>query len=494
MCQNCIYLYIWHINKAVNFSVMPRELVGRIYEREVLADSLTSHRSELIAVYGRRRVGKTYLVRAFFGSKINFSFTGLSSGKRADQIKNFMLKLNEVTPLFKDEKQPVDWLEAFNCLKIYLKSKKETKKKKVIFIDEFPWVDSHKSGFLAAFENFWNDYCTTRNDLVVVVCGSAASYMVKKIISNSKGLSKRITQTIKLKPFNLNETRAFFKYKGIPMEEYELLKIYMAFGGVAEYLEHVRAGDSATVAIDHLCFRKGAYLENEYNEVFKSLFVENSYHQKIMNVLANNKKEGITRDEILKGLKISSGGRFSNSLEDLILSGFVLKYDAYKDALKTTLYRVYDEFCLFYLKFMKPYAGLKWTQIFQKQTYKTWCGFAFETICLKHQEEIKKALKCNQIGSKNYSWHNKKAQIDLVIDRDDGIVNLCEIKFNNAEFLMDANDLKKLRAKENEFRTSTKTKKGIYTVMLSTWGVISNEYSRAIVSNNLTAKCLFEAL
>ena len=470
---------------------MSRQVVGRIREKQVLADTLTSHRSELVAVYGRRRIGKTYLIRAFFGNRITFNFTGLSAGTREVQLKNFMLKLNEVSNKFKDKKEPQDWLDAFSYLKQYLKGFRETKKKKVLFIDEFPWVDSHKSGFLAAFENFWNDYCTTRTDLVVVVCGSAASYMVKKIINNSKGLSKRITQTIKLEPFTLQETQSFFKYKGVKMEEYEILKIYMVLGGIAEYLEHVKVGESAVATIDRMCFQPGAYLENEYDQVFKSLFDEYSFHQRIMNVLSANKKEGITRDEILKELKISSGGRFSDSLEELMLSGFILRYDAYRNNLKATLYRVYDEFCLFHLQFMVPFKGSKWTQIFQKQAYKSWCGYSFETICLKHFSEIKKALKCDQIESKNYSWQNSKAQVDLVIDRNDDVVNLCEIKFYNDEFTIDANYLKALRIKENEFRAATKTKKGVYTVMMTTWGVKQNQYSSAIVSNDLTMTCLF---
>ena len=268
----------------------------------------------------------------------------------------------------------------------------------------------------------------------------------------------------------------------------------MVIGGIAEYLEQVKTGESAVITIDRLCFQQGAYLENEYDEVFKSLFDENSYHQKIMNVLAYNKKEGITRDEILKELKISSGGRFSDSLEDLMQSCFVLKYKAYKDDIKTTLYRVYDEFCLFHLQFMIPFKGSKWTQIFQKQEYKSWCGYAFETICLKHYKEVKKALKCDQIESKNYSWHNPRAQVDLVIDRDDDVVNLCEIKFYNDEFSLDATYLQRLRNKENQFRASTKTKKGIYTVMITTWGVKSNQYSQAIVTTSLTMKCLFEPM
>lgn len=471
---------------------MLKNIAGRIDEKQTLSDALNSHRSELIAVYGRRRIGKTYLIREFYHSNMIFSFTGLSEGKRPEQIKNFMLKLYEVSNKLVDQKQPKDWLDAFSLLKSFLKTLKETKKKKVIFIDEFPWVDSHKSGFLAAFENFWNDYCSSRRDLIVVVCGSAASYMIKKIINNSKGLSKRITQSIKLKPFSLKETKAFFKFKGILMEEYDILKIYMALGGVAEYLEHVRTGDSAVTSIENLCFKPSAYLANEYKEVFKSLFKEDSYHQKIMNALADTKKKGITREEILEQLKISSGGRFSNSLEELNQSGFVLKYDAYKNNTKSTLYRVFDEFCLFYHQFMKPNKGVKWTQIFQNQAYKTWSGYSFETICLKHSEEIKKALRCDQIQSKNYSWHNTNAQVDLVIDRADDVIDLCEIKFYNDEFSIDAAYLKKLRKKESQFRSTTSTKKSIYTVMISTWGLNPNQYSQSIISHNLTMECLFD--
>lgn len=470
---------------------MDMKLVGRIREQELLTDALTSHRSELVAIYGRRRIGKTYLVRAFFGKQITFSFTGLSKGKRSEQLKSFMLKLNEVSADFMFKK-PRDWLEAFSYFKAYLKGLKETHKKKVVFIDEFPWVDSHKSGFLPAFENFWNDYCTTRSDLLVVVCGSAAAYMVKNIINNSAGLSKRVTQTSKLNPFSLGETRDFFRHKGIPMEEYEILKIYMVLGGVAEYLEHVKPGESAVTTIENLCFKPGAYLEDEYNQVFKSLFEERSYHQKIMDALAGGNKKGMTREEILEVLQVSSGGRFSDSLDDLLQSGFLLKYDSFRNKKKTLLFRIFDEHCLFHLQFMRPFSGSSWMQIFQKPEYKTWCGYAFETICLKHANQVKKGLKCDQIQSSNYSWSNDKAQIDLVIDRDDGVITLLEIKFFNDEMSLTQADLDCLRNKENHFRLTTKTKKGLYTSMLSTWGVKPNQYSKAIVSNNLTMHCLFD--
>lgn len=217
---------------------MSKYIVGRLLEKEKLDEALSAKRSELIAIYGRRRIGKTYLIRNHYSKHIIFSFSGLRNGTRPDQIENFMLELREFTEKFKDDK-PENWLQAFNLLKQYLKGVRQTHKKKVIFIDEFPWVDTLRSGFLPAFENFWNTYCTTRNDLIVVICGSAASYMLKKIIRNRGGLHNRITRKIKLVPFQLNEVKEFFDYKGIHLPEIEVLKIYMALGGIAEYLEHV---------------------------------------------------------------------------------------------------------------------------------------------------------------------------------------------------------------------------------------------------------------
>jgi len=218
---------------------MGKKIIGRQREKEILSNALLSSRSELIAIYGRRRIGKTFLIREFYKEEMIFSVTGYSVGTRPVQIKNFMTKLNEVTDAFTEEK-PLDWMDGFGLLRKYIQGLRKSKRKKVIFIDEFPWIATNKSGFLSAFENFWNDFCTGRTDLVVVVCGSAASYMVKKLIKNHKGLSKRITQKLNLKPFSLAEVKDFFEHKNNPILEYELLKIYMALGGIPEYLEQVQ--------------------------------------------------------------------------------------------------------------------------------------------------------------------------------------------------------------------------------------------------------------
>jgi AAA+ ATPase superfamily predicted ATPase len=470
---------------------MSRKIVGRELEIAKLTSALNSDRSELIAVYGRRRIGKTYLTREFYRDRIIFSFVGLNNEARSSQIENFMLKLTEVSTQFKDEELPESWLQAFSKLKQFLKEIRQTKKKKVIFIDEFPWADSQRSGFLAAFENFWNDFCTTRSDLIVVVCGSAASYMVKKVIRNRGGLHNRITRKIKLDPFTLKETKAFMKYKGIAMPNIEILKIYMAFGGVAEYLEYLEPGDSAVTAIDRLCFQKGAQLENEFDDIFISLFEERAYHEKIISALTKGPKKGLKRDELLVELGIPSGGSFSKSLKELILSGFVLKYDSIANNRKTTRFRIYDEFCSFHIQFIVPFKGSRWTQVFQKQEYKSWCGYAFETICLKHVAEVKKALNCDQIESKNYTWSNNKAQVDLVIDRSDGVVNLCELKFYNDEFTVTSDYAMKLRNKETEFRLATGSKKGLYTTMITTWGV-KGPHSLGLVTDEVKMDSLFE--
>jgi len=465
------------------------EIIGREIEKQRFKESLQSHRSELIAVYGRRRIGKTFLIREYFSKQLFFSFSGLRNGVLSDQLENFMLELKRVS-LQKYSKNPSSWLEAFSYLKRYLAQVRETKKKKVIFIDEFPWVDSMRSGFLPAFENFWNAYCTTRKDLIVVICGSSASYMIKKIIRNRGGLHNRLTRKIKLEPFTLSEVNAFFKYKRIRLPDIEILKLYMTFGGIAEYLEHIQPGDSSVTAIDRICFQKGAQLEYEFDEVFKSLFEEGSYHEQIIQALAKGSKIGMTRDEILKIKGITSGGQFSKSLMELMESSFVEQYQSYRLNRKTTRYRIFDEFCLFHLQFMLPNKGGNWMQLSAKNDYSIWSGYAFELVCYKHVVSIKKELRCDQIQSVDFSWSNQHAQIDLVIDRKDDITILCELKFYNDLFYIDANYAQKLRMKESEYRRETKTKKAVYTMMLSTYG-IKGSHALGSVINSMKMDVLF---
>ena len=468
------------------------KIIGRKYEIEILQESLKSSKSELVAVYGRRRVGKTFLIREIYANQIKFEVTGLYQGELADQLANFTKELKKRSTNF-SIKTPKKWLDAFTLLEEYIE-KISGKDKKIIFIDEFPWMATQRSKFLLAFENFWNHFATKRSDLVVVICGSAASYMTKKIINNKGGLHNRISQKIRLLPFNLNETALFLKHKGINYTLYDILQVYMVMGGVPHYLEKLKKGDSVAQNIDRLCFEKDGVLNNEFNQLFASLFEDSEKHLTIIKTLASCRK-GLTRQTLLSKSKLASGGDFSLKLSELIESGFVSEYHYFQNKTKKSLFLLSDEYANFYLKFIKDHknngAGT-WQRLFNKSSYHSWSGFSFEAVCLKHIQQIKKALKIDAIYSTNSSWFNNNAQIDLLIDRDDNIINICELKFYQSEFSIDKKYYDNLKNKVAEFKSDTGTRKNLYLTMLTTYGVKPNAYSSEIVTNELTMNCLFE--
>jgi len=468
-------------------------VIGRINEIRILDDMLGSDSSELLAIYGRRRVGKTFLIREIYKNHIVFELTGLYKGSMKDQLQNFHTQLKSSSKKFENTKVPGDWLNAFQLLEDYLNGLK-SKKKKVVFIDEFPWIATARSKFLMVFEHFWNTYCTKRNDLVVVVCGSAASFMVNKIIKNKGGLHNRLSHKIRLMPFNLNEVSLFLKSKNIQLNHYDILQLYMVVGGVPHYINKINKGESVVQNIDRLCFENNGNLTNEFNEVFKSLFTNSDVHEHIIRALSRTKK-GVTRNRLLELCNLGSGGIFSKALDELIESGFVSQYTPFGKRKKDSLYRLSDEYSLFYIKFIEPNQGQgsgTWAKLFPKQSYKTWSGLVFETICLKHVDQIKKELGVAKIYSINSGWHNDKAQVDLVIDRDDGIINLCEMKFYNSLFTINKPEYENIKNKIAQFKESTKTRKNIFVTMITTYGVSENANYLEIVTNNFTMDCLFE--
>jgi hypothetical protein len=468
------------------------QIVGRFREIYKLEHLLASRKSELVAVYGRRRVGKTFLVREVYRKSMVFEITGLHNGSLKEQLKNFYNRLIEMDHGLISEPQPKDWSEAFKMLQIYLDSLKG-KRKKVIFIDEFPWMATMRSNFLMWFENFWNSYCTQRKDLIVVICGSAASYMVKNIIYNKGGLHNRISQRIRLEPFSLHEAKLFLNNKNIHLEHYDLITLYMAVGGVPQYLEMVNKGMSVSQNIDSLCFAKGAELANEFNEVFASLFSSSETHIAMIKALSQTNK-GLTRNGLLERCSIKQTGYASKVLWELVESGFVTQYTPFEKRNRGSLFRLTDEFCMFYQKFMesnKNQGNGTWNRLSVKQSFRSWSGFAFESICLKHIQQIKIALGIGGVFSKNSAWENENVQIDLVIDRDDNRINLCEMKFINGLFTIDKLYYQNLRKKIGHFREDTKTRKGVFLTMLTSFGVKQNSYSLSIVENNLTMDCLF---
>jgi uncharacterized protein len=466
-------------------------IVGRIEEQSILEQAFKSNKSELIALYGRRRVGKTFLIREFFKRSIVFEVTGLYHGNMNDQLRNFT---KEVRKKIKssDIEPPNCWLEAFTMLEEYL-GKLRGNNKKVVFIDEFPWIATARSKFLMAFENFWNTYCTNRQDIIVVICGSAASYMVQNIIKNKGGLHNRISRKIRLLPFNLYETELYLKKNGVKYTRYDIIQVYMALGGVPHYLERLNKGMSVPQNIDSLCFSKDGVLNDEFNQLFVSLFDDSERHMKIIRTLARTNK-GVTRNELIDKSGIRSGGDFTRKLDELIESGFVTEYPYYQNKKQLTLYRLSDEYSKFYLKFIednKDGGEGTWQRLSTTQSYNSWSGFMFETLCLKHIYQIKKSLRIDAIYSTSRSWFNNNAQVDLLIDRDDHVMNLCEMKFYNAPYTMDKKYYLNLKNKVAELRKDTNTRKNIFITMVTTYGVNENEYSKELIQNNLDMDALF---
>jgi len=470
-------------------------IVGREDEISILKDALNSKKSELIVLYGRRRIGKTFLVEEVYKKNMLFQFTGTYKVPLKTQLLSFHENMRTYS---KKYKKPTSWIEALYQLNDYI-LKKKTKSKKVIFIDEFPWIDTRKSNFLKAFENFWNGHASKHKDIVIVVCGSAASYMINKIIKSKGGLHNRLTKRIYLKPFTLYETRKLFLTNGVRLSDYDILQLYMVFGGVPKYLEKIKKGESVAQIIDRICFKKNAFLRGEFTNVFASLFEQDENHEAVVRALADVRK-GMTRNEILKKTKITTGGRLSKTLVELEESGFIENYTPYSGK-KNSLFRLTDEYSLFYIKFIestKPTNTGVWKKLYSAQAYKIWSGFSFETICIKHVDQIKEALKISGIHSTHGSWVNRQAhegaQIDLLIDRDDNVINICEMKFYNGKFSINKKYSENLLEKQNQFIRKTRTNKNIHLSFISTYGLKENIYSRQLVQNTFDSSILFRKL
>ncbi|MGB0431677.1 MAG: AAA family ATPase, partial [Bacteroidia bacterium] len=348
---------------------------------KVLKKVLNTPKSEFVAVYGRRRIGKTFLIDTVYSKDKFFEVTGLHNGSLTDQLEHFHSMVLAQWKAKKKLSKPKSWFEAFQQLETFILSSR-SKKKKVIFIDEFPWMDTPRSKFLMAFENFWNSFAAKRKDLVVVICGSAAAYMVKRIVKNKGGLHNRITEHIKLSPFNLHETEIFLQQKGAKLTRYDILQLYMIMGGVPHYLDKINQGESVAQIVDRLCFETDGPLFNEFENVFESLFSQHDKHVALIKALAS-KKKGLTRKELLSISGLASGGTLTQILDELLESGFIGQFYPYKKKVKDSLYRLTDEFSLFYLKFMQNKKRMgkgTWLSLFKSQSYATWSGLSFESI------------------------------------------------------------------------------------------------------------------
>jgi len=479
-----------------------KDIVGRIAEQEILAQKLETGKPELIAIYGRRRVGKTYLVRTFYKDLLSFEMTGIHNASLKDQLKNFSLSLGRAIKSAAPPAIPADWIQAFDELDRYLLDALPVNKPIVLFFDEFPWLQTPKSNFLKAFEHWWNSAGTKRANLKVVICGSAASWMIDKIVNNRGGLHNRLTQTIRLLPFTLGETGAYLHHIGVRLEPYQVLQLYMAIGGVPYYLQHIRPGESAAQAIDRLCFTKDGPLQSEFTNLYESLFANAEQHEKVIRALAQ-KGKGLTRQEIIDACKFTSGGGTSSILKELQESGFITSYTPFGKTTNDNIFKLSDEYSLFYQKFIegaKATGAGTWTRQANTSSYISWSGFAFESVCHKHTLQIKKALGIAGVLTEESSWryHPPKgsdqsgAQIDLLLDRQDLCINVCEMKFSVDEFVISKKYAAELDNKVSVFRRETGTRKTLFPTMITTYGVRKNEYYTGRIQGEVVMKDLFE--
>ncbi|MDR0762925.1 MAG: ATP-binding protein [Bacteroidales bacterium] len=472
---------------------MSRNIIGRQYEQQVFNDLIESKQSEFVIIYGRRRIGKTYLVKEFFNNSFTFFHTGIANSNNDVQLKEFN---NSLRKFGKMPLAPIsDWFDAFYRLEFLVENLSD-KEKKVIFIDEMPWLDNAKSGFIQAFEYFWNSWASARRDILLIACGSATSWMFDKIVNSHGGLHNRVTRQINLKPFTLKECEEYFLSKKIKYSRKQITEAYMIFGGVPFYLNFFQKKYSVAQNVDEIIFSEQAPLKNEFFLLYNSLFKKSENHIAIVNALST-KKSGLSRGEISNLSKISNGGGLTKILNELELSGFIRRYQSFSKKQKDVLYQLTDNFSLFYFNFVKElkYNDEKfWTNHIDDSKYKAWTGYAFEQIVLSHLNMVKLKLGIVGILTNTASWickgKNSKAQIDLLIDRKDGAVNICEIKFSKTDFTIDKKTMDNMYNKINTFIEETKTKKTIFTTLITPFGLKQNKYSGEI-NSEITLDDLF---
>ena len=488
------------VQRKAYYIPMKKKIVGRTKEYARLDKCMREEIAQLILVYGRRRVGKTFLINQYFGKSFCFKLTGAYNKPKAEQLQAFVNELNrrshgKATP-------PSSWAEAFEMLREYIDNQKSDEKC-VVFFDEMPWLDTHKSGFLSAFEYFWNDYGSSVDNLVFIVCGSATSWLVDNIEHNKGGLFNRQTCKLFLEPFSLAETEEYLLSKGIHWSRYDITECYMIMGGIPYYLSLLDKEMSYLQNIDYLFFRKKAELWDEFDHLYNTLFTQGENYISVVHELSKT-KNGLTREDISKKTGLALNGVLSKIIKNLVDSGFVRENQFFGKKKKDTLYQLADYYSSFYFHYIRDNKGRDeryWSNTLDDPKRKSWAGNMFEQVCKDHIGQIKQKMGIQGILSNESSWFikgdkelgTKGTQIDMIIDRRDRVINLCEMKFSLSEFSIEKEYDEKLRKRIEIFRKNTGTKKAVQIVFVTSYGVESNSYS-GIVQKQVTLDDLFEPL
>ena len=463
-----------------------QKIIGRESEIRLLDEYVHSSKAEFVAIYGRRRVGKTYLVNQLYGKTFSFAVTGVLAGTYVEQMTSFTEALKDYgCPV---ETVPENWMDAFIVLKNFLKTINTGEAPMVVFMDELPCFDTQRSGFVRALGYFWNSWASMQDNLTLIVCGSATSWMINSIVNDKGGLHNRVTHEIHLRPFSLRESEQLLLHNGFQWDRNQILNAYMALGGIPYYLCMLRKDESFAQNIDRLFFSEDSTLRREYRRLYETLFKSPSIYFEIIRILSAN-KSGLTREDIAGRLNMDSSGNLSAKLEDLVNCDIVRKYHTRTKKIKTTsaIYQLVDFFSLFYLTF-NPKAELEnnyWQHHLGCPEINTWMGLAFEKVCLSHVQQIKKALKIDGISTRHYSWRSKNresgAQIDLIIERADKIVNLCEIKYSNGKYALTKDEIEKLEHRMEAFRAETALNCPVWLTMITANGLANSVYNSHVV-------------
>lgn len=473
------------------------KLIGREEEIKKLTNYYQSKRSEFIALYGRRRVGKTYLIEQLYGAKFAFYVSGVIEGKRSDQYTVF---LNALKQIGYEGKAFKTWYEAFYILKQLLEPRIVKGRRCILFIDELPCFDTARAGFVKAFSNFWNDWGLRHPEVMLIVCGSATTWMIKNLIDSHGGLHNRITHEMHIHPFSLSETEKYLMAQGIDWDRLSIMQVYSVMGGVPYYLSLIDKSDSASTAIDRLFFSPDADLKKEYGRLFTSLYNRPDPYIKIVELLCK-KKVGMTREEIASGLGLHDNGHLTEWLTNLEKCDFIRLYhvkDTKGRRLKENdgLYQMMDFFTIFYHSFLSATTTdpRYWSNHLNSPKLNSWMGYAFERVCMYHIEEIKRALRIDRIGTEYFSWRSKvsvpAAQIDLIIERADRIHTICEIKYSENSYLLKKEEEQKIRNRVGAYKSEAQPKGAVQTILITTYGLTEGKHA-SLFTTTLTMDHLF---
>jgi AAA+ ATPase superfamily predicted ATPase len=470
-------------------------MIGRKKETVYLTRCLESDQAEFLVLYGRRRVGKTYLIKEYFNNRFSFYATGVASTKTHEQLAYFRDSLVEYGG--SSDRSCSSWREAFSILKDILSDKMIYRDpatgKRVVFLDELPWMDTPRSDFKSALDHFWNSFASAQKDLLLIVCGSATSWIIRNILADHGGFYNRVTKQIHLQPFTLSECEEYYRSRSISLGREDILESYMVFGGIPFYLSMYDRRLSLAQNIDALLFDQSGQLYYEYDRLFQSLFRNAKKHLALMKSLSK-KCSGMTRVDLIADTGIADGDLLTRALEELEQSGFIRKYRNYVKKKSGFYYQIIDPFSLFCIRFLNDRKFNSWLKYIRTPSYNTWRGYAFELVCMCHIDKIKSVLGISGVESMVYAWRSKAkkggAQIDLLIDREDHVINLCEIKYSETPFSIDADYRKNLENKLHVFADETGTKKALHLTMICAGGLEHNQHSE-IVQNEICGEELF---